>query len=133
MLGVFSVSIEISDLERQRFERVRAWVDTGAFYTTVPRPLLELLGVVSHKRERFMLADGRVVESDIGRMWITVGDLTEMTLVLFAEPASEPLLGAYTLEGLARDVDLVSRRLISKPWLPLFARSAAGAFVAAGR
>jgi hypothetical protein len=40
--------------------------------------------------------------------------------VLFAEPGSEPLLGALTLESLAFDVDVVNGRLIPRPWLPLF-------------
>ena len=69
-----------------------------------------------------MLADGRLVESDIGRICIRVGDRTEITLVLFAEPDSEPLIGAYTLEGLALDVDVVNRRLTPKPWLLLAER-----------
>jgi predicted aspartyl protease len=116
-MSVFSVAVEVSGLERQRVERVDAWVDTGAFYSNLPRPILDSLGVVPHKRERFMLADGRIVENDIGRMWIRVGDRSEITLVLFAEAESEPLLGAYTLEGLAFDVDLVNRRLVPKPWL----------------
>src|SRR5712692_7234432 len=116
-MSVFTVPIEIGNLERHRFERIAAWVDTGAFHSNVPRPLLESLGVVPHKRERFMLADGRIVANDIGHMWIRVGDRTEITLVLFAEPESEPLLGAYTLEGLALDVDVVNRQLVPKPWL----------------
>lgn len=120
-MGVFSVPIEVSDLERRRVEQLEAWVDTGAFYSTLPRPLLEWLGVVPHKRERFMLADGRIVESDIGHMWLRVGDRTEITLVLFAEPDREPLLGAYALEGLALDVDVLNRRLVPKPWLLLAA------------
>jgi predicted aspartyl protease len=107
-MGVFSVSVEISDLERQRVERLTAWVDTGAFYTSVPRPLLESLGIEPHKRERFMLADGRTVESDIGHIWVRIGDRTAITFVLFAEPDSEPLLGAYTLEGLARSTSTSS-------------------------
>ena len=65
-MSVFSVPIEISDLERRRSERIDAWVDTGAFHSSAPRPLLETLGVVPHEREAFMLADGRTVENDIG-------------------------------------------------------------------
>jgi predicted aspartyl protease len=118
-MGVFRVAIEVGDLERRRFEQVDAWVDTGAFYSNLPRPLLESLGVVPHKRERFMLADGRIVESDIGHMWLRVGDRSAITFVLFAEPDSEPLLGAYALEGLALDVDVLNRRLVPKPWLLL--------------
>ena len=116
---MFSVAIEISDLDRRRVERTDARVDTGAFYSSLPRPLLDSLGVTPHKRERFMLADGRIVENDLGHLWIRVRDRTEITLVLFAEPESEPLLGAYSLEGLALDVDVVNRRLVPKPWLLL--------------
>lgn len=118
-MGVFRVPVEVSNLEWRRIERVDAWVDTGAFYSSLPRPMLESLGVVPHKRERFMLADGRIVESDIGHLWLRIGDRTVITLVLFAEPESEPLLGAYALEGLAMDVDVSNRRLMPKPWLLL--------------
>jgi aspartyl protease family protein len=118
-MGVFRVPVEVSDLEWRSVEQVDAWVDTGAFYTSLPRPLLERLGIVPHQQQRFMLADGRVVESDIGRIWIRVGERSEITLVLFAEPDSEPLLGAYTREGLALDVDVVNQRLTPKPWLLL--------------
>ena len=121
-MGVFSVRVEVSDLEWRSVEQVDAWVDTGAFYTSLPRPLVERLGIVAHTQQRFMLADGRIVESDIGHMWIRYGDRTAITLVLFAEPESEPLLGTYTLEGLAIDVDVVNRRLTPKPWLLLAER-----------
>jgi predicted aspartyl protease len=116
-MSVFKVPVEVGNLEGSRFERLDAWVDTGAFYSNLPRPILESLGVVPHKRQRFMLADGRIVESDIGHMWIRVSDRSEITLVVFAEAESEPLLGAYTLEGLALDVDVVNRQLVPKPWL----------------
>jgi clan AA aspartic protease len=118
-MGVFRVDIDVSDLEWHRAERINAWVDTGAFYSSLPRPLLESLGVVPHKQQRFMLADGRIIESDIGHAWIRVGDRTAITFMLFAEANSEPLLGAYALEGLALDVDPLNRRLVPKPWLLL--------------
>ena len=119
-MGVFSVAIQVGDLEGRRFEPVEAWVDTGAFYSSVPRALLESLGVVPHIREPFRLADGRVVESEIGRAFIRVADREEITLVLFAEPESPPLLGAYSLEGLRLAVDAGAQRLVPMPWLPLF-------------
>ena len=52
-------------------------------------------------------------------MWLRVGDRSAITFVLFAESDSEPLLGAYALEGLALDVDVLNRRLVPKPWLLL--------------
>ena len=119
-MGVFAVRIEVGNLQRYRFEPLDAWVDTGAFYSSVPRPLLESLGVVPHIREPFRLADGRVVEIEIGHAFIKVADRAEITLVLFGEPDSPVLLGAYSLEGLRLNVDPSARRLVPMPWLPLF-------------
>jgi clan AA aspartic protease len=119
-MSVFSVVVDVSDLERRRSERVDAWVDTGAFYSSLPRPLLESMGVTPQDRESFVLADGRVLESDVGYAWIQVGEKSTITVVIFAEPESQPLLGAYTLEGLALAVDARNQRLVPMPWLPLF-------------
>ena len=110
----------MASLDRHRFEPLEAWVDTGAFYSSVPRPLLESLGVVPHIRDPFRLADGRVVEIEIGHAFIKVGDRAEITLVLFGEPESPTLLGAYSLEGLRLNVDASAQRLVPMPWLPLF-------------
>ena len=120
-MGVFTVEIGVSALDRYRFERLDAWVDTGAFYTSVPRPILDSLGIVPHIREPFRLADGRVVEAAIGNAVVRVGDRAEITLVLFGEPDSPPLLGAYSLESLRLMVDAPNQRLAPMPWLPLFA------------
>ena len=75
---------------------------------------------VPHIRESFRLADGRVVEIEIGHAFIKVGDRAEITLVLFGEPESPTLLGASSLEGLRLNVDASAQRLVPMPWLPLF-------------
>jgi len=118
-MGTFRVSIEIGDPAGQRYESVEALVDTGATYTTVPVPLLERLGVVPHARDAFVLADGRRVDRDIGRTWVRVDGRAELTLVVFADPETPPLLGAYTLEGLRLAADPIGRRLVPVPGLLL--------------
>ena len=120
-MGTFSVTIEIGDPVGQRYERVEALVDTGATYTTVPTPLLERLGVIPHVRDRFVLADGRQVDRDIGRAWVRVDGRVEPTLVVFGEPDTQALLGAYTLEGLRLAADPVGKRLVPVPGLLLVA------------
>lgn len=118
-MGTFRVTIELGDPAGQHFEAIEALVDTGATYTSVPAPLLERLSVTAHTRDAFVLADGRRVERDIGRTWVRVDGRLELTLVVFADPGTEPLLGAYTLEGLRLAADPVSRRLIPVPGLLL--------------
>ena len=114
-MGTFHVPVEVSDLEGRRSEQIEAMVDTGSTYLSLPRPFLEALGVVPYTSDRFVYADGREVECDIGRVRITVRGRSEITLVVFAEPGSPPLLGAYALEGLRLTPDPVGRRLVPVP------------------
>lgn len=118
-MGTFRVTIEIGDPAGQHFETVEALVDTGATYTTVPAPLLERLGIAAHVRDTFILADGRRVDGDIGRAWVRVDGRAELILVVFGDPETPSLLGAYTLEGLRLAADPVSRRLVPVPGLLL--------------
>ncbi len=118
-MGTFRVGLEVGDPEGRRYELVEAMVDTGVTYTSLPRPLLERLGVVAHARESFVLADGRRVERDIGRTWVRISGRTEVTLVVFADPGNPALLGAYALEGLRFAADPVGRQLVPVPGLLL--------------
>ena len=114
-MGTFQVTIDVGDPSGQRFEAIEALVDTGATYTVVPAPLLVRLGVVRHARDVFVLADGRHVERDIGQTWVRVAERAVITLVVFGEPDSRPLLGVYTLEGGRLAPDPVGRRLLPVP------------------
>ena len=116
-MGVFSVSVDVSHLEGRDFQRVDAWADTGSFYSSLPRAFLESLGVTPHKSEAFKMADGRIADREIGRLWMRAEGRAEITLVIFGEPDSPPVLGAYTLEGLALAVDPLNQRLVPLPWL----------------
>ena len=106
------MSVEIGDPDGAAWESVDALVDTGTTYTTVPASLLDRLGVRSHARAVFLLADGRQVGQDIGRTWVRVGDRAEVTIVVFGTADSPVLLGAYALEGLRLAADPVNRRLV---------------------
>ena len=108
-MGTFQVAVEVAGPDRARFVHVEALVDTGSTYTVLPRRLLQELGVVSHHRGQFELADGRVVERDLGRAWIRLESREELTLVVFGDDA---LLGAVTLEEFNRAVDPIGQRLV---------------------
>ena len=123
-MGTFRVSIEVGDPTGERYEAVGALVDTGATYTALPATLLRSLGVAPHARAAFVLADGCQVEREIGRTWIRVDGRTELTLVVFGEPGSQALLGAYALEGLRLAADPVGRRLTPVPGLLMLLETA---------
>ena len=116
-MGIFSVDIEIGDPDGNRFESVRALVDTGASYTTIPSSVLREMTVTSHDRVTFILADGRRIQRDVGRTWVRIQGKSEITLVVFGDEDPESLLGAYTLQGLLLGVDTPNERLVPVPGL----------------
>jgi carbon-monoxide dehydrogenase small subunit len=111
-MGTFQVEIEIGDPQGERWEKLLVTVDTGSIYTSVPRALLARLGVQPYSKARFRLADGRVVEDDIGQTWIRLDGKSAIRMVIFGNEGSEPLLGADTMEGLLLAPDPVNKRLI---------------------
>jgi clan AA aspartic protease len=111
-MGTFTWPLRISDMDGQHSLDVEATVDTGAFYTTIPARLLRQLGIEPMGSRRFLVADGRRVEMEYGQAWATVDGESEVTIVAFGQDDSPPLLGAYTLNGLALAVDPSSQRLI---------------------
>lgn len=111
-MGVFSSPLQIASMEGGEVLEIEATVDTGATYTMLPSGMLRRLGVESIGKAEFELADGRIVELDMGRVWVTIDGASEVSLVIFREDGAPPLLGAYTLEGLRLAADPVQRRLV---------------------
>ena len=111
-MGTFRIEIEIGDPSGSRYQPVSALVDTGASHTALPASLLRELGIAPHTRGVFRLADGRQVERDIGQTLVRLDGLEQMTLVVFGDEGTEPLLGAVTLEEFRLGVDPIAQRLI---------------------
>ena len=114
-MGVFSVPVEVGDPQGVQFQTLEALVDTGSSYTALPQTVLQRLGVAPHARRPFLLADGRTVDRDIGRTWVRIDGRTEMTIVVFADEGTQPLLGAVTLEEFGLGVDPMRHRLVPMP------------------
>ena len=112
-MGTFSVDVEIGSPDGSRFETFRALVNTRARLTTLPGSVLRELGVVADRQLTFILADGRRIQRDVGRTWLRIDGQSVMTLVVFGDEGIEPLLGAYSLQGLMLAVDTPNERLVS--------------------
>ena len=112
-MGTFYTPIEISGSDRERFETVDALVDTGATYSAMPASLLRSLGVTPSDRQRFRLADGSRIYRDMGEMSVRMDNRVRETPVIFSDnEASNPILGAVTLQEFSMAVDPVGKRLI---------------------
>ena len=111
-MGVFRVPIEIGDPAGNRFEEIEAMVDTGASYSVLPASLLHRLGIVPYGAIPMTLADGSIREYELGHATAKIDGNSAPTIVVFGDDNMRvPLLGAYTLEGLALQVNPLDGRL----------------------
>ena len=111
MMGTFTYPLEVISADGSRSETVDATVDTGSTFTCLPASLLHEFGVVPYRRIQSELADGSVVEDDLGIVHVRMEGITTPTIAIFAEEGAPALLGAYTLEGALLVVDPVRQRL----------------------
>jgi predicted aspartyl protease len=113
-MGIFRTTIGIQPLDGGVAPRAidGVIVDTGSEYTWVPASLLEELGIARKRHQRFRLADGSVIERDLGYAIVHAGGTEAPDLVVFAEPSDAVLLGAHSIEGMNLRLDLASRRLV---------------------
>ena len=112
-MGMFSVTIGVSNIEGEEFQRVKATVDTGAHYSLIPRGILEKAGVKPYKSEGLELADGSMREYPVGRALIRYDGREEVCQVVFGDD-TEPLLGALALEEFGLVVDPVEQKLLPR-------------------
>lgn len=119
-MGIFRTTVSIAHVARpdERLELHDVMVDTGSEYNWIPRPLLEQLGIIRERVDRFETADGRVIERDIGFAMLYAGGRASPTIVVFAEEGDMMLLGAFGLEGLNLRVDLARRELVPAGPIP---------------
>ena len=118
-MGTFKCPIRITSIDGQQTLDIEATVDTGAFFTTVPAPLLRDLGITPVGRRTFFIGDGRRIQMDVGEARVTINGDSVITIVAFGGDDAPSVLGAYTLEGLTLAVDPTGERLIPIEAIPL--------------
>ena len=113
-MGTFRTTILVESPEQRGDTRTveDALVDTGSEYTWVPRDVLESLGIGPERTQRFIVADGRTLERQIGFAIVHAGGTNAPDLVVFAEQGDMILLGARSLEGLNLRVDALRKQLV---------------------
>ncbi len=116
-MGTFSVQIQVGDLASNLYVDVEALVDTGASDTVLPQAILTQLEITPMDRSRYRLADGRIIEYDVGEARIRIDGSERTALVVFGSEGTAALLGATTLELFHLSVDPVEQRLNPVPGL----------------
>lgn len=114
-MGTFQTTVGLeSPLQRGKIVEVHnVLVDTGAEATWMPRAILESLEIAPERLEMYQLADGRVLEREVGYVIVHAGGKATNDDVVFAEPTDLTILGARSLEGLNLRVDARTKQLVS--------------------
>lgn len=113
-VGTFRTAIEVEHPARRGHRELLAdvLVDTGAEATWIPRAVLDVLGISPERTEKYLMADGRVLEREVGFALVYVAGKGTADDVVFAEKGDITLLGARSLEGLNLRVDPRRKQLV---------------------
>ena len=113
-MGEFYWPAGVWSADGERLETVDALVDTGSSYSVFPRSMLERLGVAPRFFLAFELADGNVIERDVGIATLVINDSESSMRVIFGDDDAESLLGANALQEFLLVADPVEERLVSR-------------------
>ena len=87
-------------------------VDTGSEFTWIPAHVLSDVAIQPERTQRFRLADGSVVERDIGFAIVHAAGTSGVDLVVFGRDTDATLIGAHCLEGLNLRIDPLRKQLV---------------------
>ena len=90
-------------------------VDSGAIYSVIPAAVLRKLGVRSHSKRTFILADGTEITRRIGDVLFRLDGRKGAAPVIFGEKEDSTLLGSVSLEALGMALDPMKRELRPLP------------------
>jgi clan AA aspartic protease len=112
-MGMTVVKMRVSkDKAAKRFVEDDFLVDSGAAYTVIPRKSLRRLGVKPDEKLDFFLADGTKITRDVGEAYLTLGEKSGTSKVIFGEEGDSNLLGVLTLETFGLVLDPFKRKLM---------------------
>ncbi len=117
-MGLTYIQASVANPARPgRRSRLKLLVDSGAFYSVVPTPVLRRLGIKSGKTKSFILADGSTVKRSIGQALFRLNGEEAASPVMFGEKGDSVLLGSVSLEALGFMLDPLKRELRPLPML----------------
>jgi len=123
-MGLTYVTTQVYDFNKTNDPyEAQFLVDTGAIDCMAPRHELEKLGIHIEGKSVYELANGEVVEYQLGFARIAFMGQETVSQIIFGPEDTEPLLGVVVLENLGYFVDPISKqlkKLSAKPLKSLF-------------
>ena len=123
-MGTFSAKLRVWNPDHpETVEELDLFVDTGAAYSWISRARLERLGVVATRRMPFRTIEGRVLERDLGIVYIGTDGRSVPDIVVMAEAGEREVVGAHSIDGLGLAADPVQKKLVPTVMLALSSTS----------
>lgn len=111
-MGLTKVVLEITNPENKSKTIKGAFlVDSGAFYTVLPKRMVEKLDLKPNFTQEFGLADGTTIKRSVGNANIKFEDREIATPVILGKSGDNPLMGALTLESFGLIINPFDRTL----------------------
>jgi clan AA aspartic protease len=113
--GLPRVPVKLTNFTSRDTFHSQFLVDTGAIDSVAPASELIKIGINPIDKKAYELADGSLVEFEIGLVEITLMNETTAGRVLFGPDDVEPILGVTALESVGVVVDPASGTLRRLP------------------
>lgn len=111
-MGLTTVTLTITNPENKAKTITEEFlVDSGAFYTVLPKRMVERLDLKPNYRQDFRLADGTKIRRPVGSAYITFQGRKTASPVVLGRNGDNALLGVLTLEALGLILDPFKRQL----------------------
>ena len=111
-MGMTHVNIQIANPGNGTHpQTVECLMDTGAFFSIVPKTILRAAGIRPRRRQTFTLANGHVITRQVGGALFRYKRYEGEAPVIFGEKHDKALLGALSIEAMGLEIDPVKQRL----------------------
>ena len=111
-MGVTKVELKIKNPQNpKRVYEGEFLIDSGATFTVVSEKELKKLGIKPQGVEKFVHADGKVIQRKVGNVLYEYKGSERAAPVMFGQKGDTNLLGIFTLEALGLSLDPLKRKL----------------------
>jgi clan AA aspartic protease len=110
-MGFTFIKVRVYNFDLSMWEDIEVLVNSGAIYTSIPRNILEKLGLKPIAKQKLRLFSAEVVEHDIGGVVVEYEGRKAIVPVIFGESGDIPVLSVTALESLGYQLDPVTKKL----------------------
>jgi clan AA aspartic protease len=111
-MGMTEVQLKISNPDDPKKSHTGGFlVDSGAFYTVLPREVVKKLALKPRFSREFILADGKKIRREIGNAEVKYGSEEIISPVVLGRKGDSALFGALSLEAFGLALDPFQRKI----------------------